>query len=120
MRFAVTTSIHCLRKTSLGGEPMTDRDNPDDSARQLATLILNRHRGHLRELRIRRVEGGVVLHGVATSFYGKQIALHEVVRGSRFTVVANLIEVLDQKNPRTEQFAGHHTQAVGEFHRPQS
>lgn len=72
---------------------MSGRDEAERAAQRLAELILRRHRGHLRELRLRFVAGGVVLHGVATSPWGKQVALHEVVRGSSFPVVANLIEV---------------------------
>jgi hypothetical protein len=60
---------------------------------KLASDIRQRHRTLLRELRIEVVTGGVVLHGRAYSFYGKQVALHEVMRRSGVTVVANRIVV---------------------------
>jgi hypothetical protein len=59
--------------------------------RDLATEIRLRHRSLLQALRIELVEDGVVLHGRAYTFYGKQIALHEILR--RVAVVANRIEV---------------------------
>jgi len=62
----------------------------------LGEEIQRRHRSHLRDLRIEVVEGGVILHGRAVTFYGKQIAFHEVSR--RLAVVANRIEV--QARPR--------------------
>jgi hypothetical protein len=62
------------------------------SADDLASDIRERHRGLLRDLRIEVVAGGVVLHGRANTFYGKQVAQHEVMRHS-VTVVANRIVV---------------------------
>jgi hypothetical protein len=67
--------------------------DPNAVVRGLAADVRNRHLNQLRELRIEVVEGGIVLRGRATSFYGKQIAFHEVSRlcelgswktGSRF------------------------------------
>jgi len=60
---------------------------------QLAAQIRNRYRSHLRELRIEVVEGGIVLRGRSSSFYGKQMAFHEARSGSQFAVLANQIEV---------------------------
>ncbi len=74
-------------------------NSPDDRnavAQQLAEEVLTRHRSHLRALRIEVIEGGVVLHGTATTYYGKQVAFHEVIRAKRFAVVANLIEVQER------------------------
>jgi hypothetical protein len=58
---------------------------------ELATEIRLRHRSLIQTLGIDVVEGGVVIHGRAYTFYGKQIALYEILR--RFAVVANRIEV---------------------------
>ncbi|MCE9564292.1 MAG: hypothetical protein K8U57_19790 [Planctomycetes bacterium] len=44
-------------------------------------------------MRIEIVEGGVVLRGRASSFYGKQVAFHEVLLRGQFAVLANQIEV---------------------------
>jgi hypothetical protein len=60
---------------------------------ELASEIRARHRDVLRELRIEVVPGGVVLRGRARTFYGKQVALHEVRRRCEFAVVANHITV---------------------------
>lgn len=76
----MTTAIACL--SELGRT--LDR---------LATEIQNRHRSHLREFRIELVEGGVILLGRSVTFYGKQIALHEVRGGCKCEVLANQIEV---------------------------
>ena len=62
------------------------------AASELAADIRSRHRSLLRELRVDVVEGGVILHGHAYSFYGKQVALHEVIRGG-VAVVANRMTV---------------------------
>jgi hypothetical protein len=58
----------------------------------LAAAILRLHRSLVRELRIEVVGGGVVLRGRAATFYGKQLALHEVLRRG-LAVVANDIVV---------------------------
>ena len=65
----------------------------DRALNKLATEIRNRHRSHLREFRIELVEGGVILIGRSITFYGKQIAFHEVCSGCKCAVVANQIEV---------------------------
>ena len=61
------------------------------AASHLASDIRERHRSLLRDLRIEVVAGGVVLHGRANTFYGKQVAQHEVMRYS--VVVTNRIVV---------------------------
>ena len=64
---------------------------------RLATEVRNRHRDCLRELQIEIAEGGIVLYGRAITFYGKQIAFHEVRRLSSLTVVANRIQVQERR-----------------------
>lgn len=74
---------------------LTDRQEVHESAdilEELATDIRSRLRGLLWELRIVVEDGGAVLHGRATSFYGKQLALHEA-RRANVAVVANRIVV---------------------------
>jgi hypothetical protein len=77
------------------GAPCRAVTGPGDdraaAATHLASDIRERHRSLLRDLRIEVVAGGVVLHGRANTFYGKQIAQHEVMRHS--VVVANRIVV---------------------------
>ena len=60
---------------------------------ELATEIRNCHRSHLRELWFDVVQRNVVIRGVARSYYGKQLALHEIRRRCRLLVTANQIEV---------------------------
>jgi hypothetical protein len=67
---------------------------------ELAAEVRNAHRSHLRELRLEVVLGGVILRGLATSYYGKQLALHEVRRRCSLLVVANRIEV-EETAPNT-------------------
>ena len=66
---------------------------PEAAVRRAAAEILAGHRGHLREPRIEVVEGGVIIRGRAVSFYGKQIAFHEVIRRCGQPVLANEVEV---------------------------
>jgi len=51
-----------------------------EANRALAAAIRDRYRSDIRELVISTVHGGVTLHGRAATFYGKQMALHEVLR----------------------------------------
>jgi hypothetical protein len=60
---------------------------------QVAVELLATHRSHLRELLIQVVEGGLVIRGRVVSFYGKQLAFHEVSRRCGRTVLANQVEV---------------------------
>jgi hypothetical protein len=60
---------------------------------ELAADIRRRHRVLLRDFHIEEVSGGVALHGHAYSFYGKQIAQHEILRRGDLAVVVNSIVV---------------------------
>jgi len=68
---------------------------PKRTLQQLATEVRNAHRDVIRELRLDYVEGGLILRGVATSYFGKQFAFHEVKRRCRLKVLANQIVVRD-------------------------
>lgn len=59
----------------------------------LAGEIRARHRGRIRDLWLDVMRGEVLIRGVATCYYGKQLALDEVRRRCRLPVAANLIEV---------------------------
>ncbi|MCE9562845.1 MAG: hypothetical protein K8U57_12440 [Planctomycetes bacterium] len=76
----MTTAIACLSEL-------------DRALNRLATEIRNRHRSHLREFRIEKVDGGIILIGRSVTFYGKQIAFHEVCARCKWSVKANQIEV---------------------------
>jgi hypothetical protein len=75
--------------------PQSDSHQTDllRTLEQLAADIRARYRDVLRELRLDHVEGGLILRGRATRFYGKQVAFHEVKRLSRLVVLANQIVV---------------------------
>lgn len=60
---------------------------------QLASTIRLRHRSHLRELTLVSTDDGIVLHGLALSFYGKQVAFHEAVNTGNLRVIGNQIRV---------------------------
>lgn len=60
---------------------------------ELAADIWRRHRNAIRELRVDVVEDGLVLSGVAYSFYGKQVCQHEVLRRTKLALRANRMVV---------------------------
>jgi hypothetical protein len=70
---------------------------PRTDLQELAREIQHSNRSLLRDLRIEHVDGGVALHGVAFSFYGKQIAQHEILRRGNVTIVTNRIVVLSRR-----------------------
>ena len=102
MTFVTNTPGHLPMTSNLpptptaAGAPCRAVTGPGDdraaAATHLASDIRERHRSQLRDLRIEVVAGGVVLHGRATTFYGKQVAQHEVMRHA-VAVVANRIVV---------------------------
>jgi hypothetical protein len=76
------------------------RTEPDRALAVLAAEIRNRHRAHLRALWIETVRGALIIRGVATCFYGKQLALSEIRRRCSLTVVANEVEVQEPAHAR--------------------
>lgn len=72
---------------------VSPRAELEASVSQVAAEIVRRNRGDLRELEILVTRRGVILHGTARSYYGKQLAFHEVVRRLGMRVIANHIVV---------------------------
>jgi hypothetical protein len=68
-------------------------DNPQ-YLEELAEVIRLRYRAVINEIEIQAAERGVVLHGSAATYYGKQIAQHELLRRG-FAVIANHIRVAE-------------------------
>ena len=64
-----------------------------EDLQEMAGEIQRQYRSVIREFRIEPVEDGLVLHGFAYLFYGKQVALSEVQRRSSRPIVANRIVV---------------------------
>jgi hypothetical protein len=81
--------------------PRVRLDTLEQFLHKLATRIRNRHRNVLRELWIKLQRGGVVVRGLATSYYGKQIAFHECVRRCPLPVLANKVEVIPVEKKET-------------------
>jgi hypothetical protein len=71
----------------------TKSANEPDSISQLAAIIRSHHRGHLRDLNIELTPEGIILHGKASSFYGKQMAQEEILRQGAWTILENRIVV---------------------------
>ena len=59
----------------------------------LAELVRRRLAGRIRDLRLVLRENGIVLQGRACSYYGKQLAQHEVLRVVNAARLVNEIEV---------------------------
>jgi len=49
--------------------------------------------GRVRDLRLVVRENGLILHGRAHTYYGKQLAQHAVMQATRLPIQANEIEV---------------------------
>ena len=62
--------------------------------REMARAIRARYRCHFRELRLDPWCGWLLIRGVATSYFGKQLALDEVRHRCGLVVAANLITVV--------------------------
>ena len=61
---------------------------------QIATRIFQALRSRLRSLRIVLHPNGIVLHGSAYSYYGKQLAQHAVIRATNHPLLGNEISVM--------------------------
>jgi hypothetical protein len=59
----------------------------------LAELVRRRLAGRIRDLRLVPRENGIVLQGRSSSYYGKQLAQHEVLRVVNAAPLFNEIEV---------------------------
>jgi hypothetical protein len=62
-------------------------------AHQIQTALLSRVGRYVRDLEVFVADGGVILRGLAFTYYAKQLAQHEAVRITGLSVVANEIEV---------------------------
>jgi len=69
-----------------------DTDSPL-SAEQAEAVLRQRLCGRVRHLRVHIRAEGVVLHGVAANYYGKQMAQHLAHKLLGIPVLANEIEV---------------------------
>jgi hypothetical protein len=60
---------------------------------QLATLIVRRLGNRVRDLRVLRQGGGLVIQGRSTTYYAKQLAQHAAMELDSEPILANDIEV---------------------------
>ena len=60
---------------------------------QLADLILRRLGNRIRDLRVLRQGGGLVIQGRTTTYYAKQLAQHAAMELDKEPILANDIEV---------------------------
>ncbi len=69
-------------------EPVADSDLD-----YLETRVQTRLGGRIRDLRLYFRENGIVLQGLARTYYAKQLAQHAVMMETRLPILANEIEV---------------------------
>jgi len=62
--------------------------------RQLEAHVESRLRGRLRDFHVELRGGEIVLHGLAPTYYVKQLAQHEVMQATDLSICANEIEVV--------------------------
>jgi len=67
--------------------------NDLERLQQLEQRIDGRLRGHVQYFRVVRGPNGLVLRGVARSYYAKQLAQQAVMEASRLPIAANEIHV---------------------------
>jgi hypothetical protein len=72
---------------------MTPPDPPDELA-QLIGLLRQQLGSRLRDVRVTRHEGRVVLRGTAVSYYVKQLALHLALRAVGHAALVNELDVV--------------------------
>ena len=63
---------------------------------EIVAEIWGKHRDKIHELWIDVVEGGVIIHGHAHSFHGKQVAQHEVLNRTNLVLLANKMTVWER------------------------
>jgi hypothetical protein len=64
-----------------------------DALNEIQTRIQRHLFGRVRKLRLSFRDGGMVLEGVASSYYAKQLAQHAVMKCLDSSILANEIEV---------------------------
>jgi hypothetical protein len=67
--------------------------DPADSLGVIEAAVRSRYRSYLRDLTIERTPEGLILHGRATSYFGKQMAQEEILREGTWPIVSNRIVV---------------------------
>jgi hypothetical protein len=65
-----------------------------DELDRLESHLRNRCNGRVRNLRLMHSGEGIVLYGIAHSYYAKQLAQHALMEATELAIVANQIEVV--------------------------
>ena len=75
--------------------PATETDvfHDDGLTHQVAASLLCRFGSQVRDFKVFRHSDGVILHGRARTYYGKQLAQHVVMKIHGLPIAANEIEV---------------------------
>lgn len=60
---------------------------------ELELHLQGRLGGRIRNLRLHQCRSGIVLRGIARTYYAKQLAQHAVLTEARMPILANEIEV---------------------------
>ena len=68
----------------------------------IADLVRRRLAGRIRDFRLVLRENGIVMQGRACSYYGKQLAQHEVLRVVNVARLVNEIEVSPIASDKTD------------------
>jgi hypothetical protein len=68
-------------------------DSQEPCVSTLAMQIVGRNRSLIAELQLEIKSGGVILHGFAYTYFGKQIAQEEVMQWGLLPIIANKIIV---------------------------
>lgn len=66
----------------------------DDLSARLERTIRSRTGGHVRNLHVEVTEAGVILSGIASTYYAKQLATHAALDELSGIAVHNAIEVV--------------------------
>ena len=73
--------------------PRTLEAIPQADLDQLETRLQGKLNGRVRNLQLRLHESGIVLRGLARTYYAKQLAQHAVMMETQLPIFANEIEV---------------------------
>ena len=73
---------------------MSNNENVTLTAEQITALIVQRLAARVRNLRVRVASGGLILEGITSTYYTKQLAQHVAMQVSDLPVEANRITVL--------------------------
>ena len=66
---------------------------PPDEMNRLASGVQRRANGRVREFRLLVFSNGLILQGLTSTYYAKQLAQHAIMEATQVPILANDIEV---------------------------